>query len=301
MMAVDLDLSSPDFIARAFEDYFNFLINFYVDDTDVQYPPPGGWPHITDDIIVGELQKSPEVANILRHLPYLTPRTQIAGHTSLLNWQAACYDIYTCNVSPEELLHETQPCACDDANIIGLTSGEDSDYTFILDVAQNIVYWPNCWHSICGPKPNKRLITLGNSKLNSSRGCEHSWRSEGSAWRIGDFFEVLKHQFNLLHFIPVSKTCVLDVFEPFERQDAPDAVEPAEHNAELSGNNFDRQEADASDLVEATGAELLAASVARKHEWPKPVGFSKQEYLAEVFAAVMAHYPEVLDESGGMD
>lgn len=300
-MAIDLDLSSPVLIARAFEGFFNFLINFYLDDVDVQYPPPGGWPHISDDIIVGELHKSREVACILRHLPYLRPRTQIAGHTSLLNWQAACYHICAGDVSPGELLHETQPCACDDANIIGLTSGEDSEYTFILDVAQCVVYWPNCWHAIRGPKPNRRLVTMANTKLDVSRACEHGWRSEGSAWRIGDFFEVLKHQFNLLHFIPVGKNCVLDVFEPSERQDAPDAVDSAEHNAELSANNLDMLEDDESNLVEATGAELLARSVARKHGWPKPVGFSKQEYLVEVVGAIMTHYPEVLHDSADVD
>lgn len=68
----DITYSHTDTIA-AVSDYYKFLTTIYMDDSQVVYPPIGGWPTIinTDPDILRCLGKSDEVISLLAHLPYI--------------------------------------------------------------------------------------------------------------------------------------------------------------------------------------------------------------------------------------
>ncbi|KAJ5678351.1 uncharacterized protein N7477_003984 [Penicillium maclennaniae] len=55
--------------------YESLTTLLYVEPTDILYPPPGGWPHITqENEAFASLNKTDEVIELLRHLPYLDSR-----------------------------------------------------------------------------------------------------------------------------------------------------------------------------------------------------------------------------------
>lgn len=62
--------SSPQTCISAIKDYFQLLTTMYLDPSDIEEPPEGGWPTITPSTY-RLLGKSDEVISLLRRLPYL--------------------------------------------------------------------------------------------------------------------------------------------------------------------------------------------------------------------------------------
>lgn len=68
--------------------YESLTTLLYVEPTDILYPPPGGWPHITqENEAFASLNKTDEVIELLRHLPYLDSRR---NQWYIRPWSTAC-------------------------------------------------------------------------------------------------------------------------------------------------------------------------------------------------------------------
>ena len=61
-----------DEVIAAVYDYYNFLTKLpYIDSSEIDYPPPTGWPNINPTTLQN-LNKTDTVVKLLAHLPYLT-------------------------------------------------------------------------------------------------------------------------------------------------------------------------------------------------------------------------------------
>lgn len=74
-------------IVAAVTDFYQFLTTLpYVEPDDILYPPPEGWPQITKDRLAF-LNKTNEVIELLRHLPYLDSSR---GEWIVFPWTNSC-------------------------------------------------------------------------------------------------------------------------------------------------------------------------------------------------------------------
>lgn len=87
---------------------------------------------------------------------------------------------------------------------------------------------------------------------------KHEWREDGVAWRISDFFEVLRNEFRTLRAVPLS-SCV------------------------VAGSDWEGQ----AELV------ALAAAIFREHGWPDEEKYRKEECIPAVMRAVMKEFPDL--------
>lgn len=60
-----------DEIVKIVTDYYEFLTRFYIADSKLKFPPPGGWPNITPEA-TKSFNKAPYVIDLMRHLPYIS-------------------------------------------------------------------------------------------------------------------------------------------------------------------------------------------------------------------------------------
>lgn len=74
-------------IVAAVTDFYQFLTTLpYVEPDDILYPPPEGWPQITENKFAF-LNKTDEVIELLRHLPYLD---STRGEWIVFPWTNCC-------------------------------------------------------------------------------------------------------------------------------------------------------------------------------------------------------------------
>ncbi|KAF2629316.1 hypothetical protein BU25DRAFT_456991 [Macroventuria anomochaeta] len=59
-----------DQLATVIGDYYKFLTRFYIPESALKFPPPGGWPNISPETTKG-FPRSPIVIDLLRRLPYI--------------------------------------------------------------------------------------------------------------------------------------------------------------------------------------------------------------------------------------
>lgn len=59
-----------DHIVRIISDFYSFLARFYIEESALKYPSPGGWPNINLDNMA-QSRKSSWVIDLLQHLPYI--------------------------------------------------------------------------------------------------------------------------------------------------------------------------------------------------------------------------------------
>jgi hypothetical protein len=71
---------------RSFYEFFTTLPS--LDPSDIDYPPPTGWPQITASSLAG-LNKNEDVIDLLRHIPYITWDVQIAYQTHVIDYTGA--------------------------------------------------------------------------------------------------------------------------------------------------------------------------------------------------------------------
>jgi hypothetical protein len=62
----------------AVRDYYLFLTNLYLDESSIIEPPPNGWPSISR--FSPTLNKTQEVTNLLRELPYIKSTQADTAH-----------------------------------------------------------------------------------------------------------------------------------------------------------------------------------------------------------------------------
>lgn len=64
---------SREFFVRELSSYYEFLADLYLPRSAIKYPPPGGWPHLTLEVL-SSLKKNATVKDLIRHLPCLEIR-----------------------------------------------------------------------------------------------------------------------------------------------------------------------------------------------------------------------------------
>lgn len=236
-------------IIEEFTRYYNFLAKLYLSRGDILVPPSGGWPHV-DTATMQSLDKSNEVVFLLRHLPYLRSTVDVAPQSRFIDWQAACGSMMMGEQTGSALRLATEPIEhIQDIprNVIGLTSGDDSEQQYLLDIGNGLIYWPLCWDQISRESIYKP-INQNHIRWTPQQGQQ--WRRESPAWTISSFFDMLKEQFIIQQFVPLSRWAVTDSFMAYV--------------------------ANESDMIATVQA------VYREHGWPVLAKYKKQACLAAV-------------------
>lgn len=252
-----------------FRDYYHFLAALYLHQSEVVEPPQGGWPAITAENMQG-VQKSAEVAELLRYLPYVRSlshcpeRPQCITGTAFANWQELCNGIIAGHWDGEDVKHATQSEGLDfsediPSHVVGLTvGGVERPYIF-LDVEAGIVHWYECWDKI---RETSSQEMVHDDMLDWAPDNE-TWRYASATWAITDFFEMLKDQYRQLNFVPFTPWTVWDVWLR-----APPGV----------GEMLD-----------------VLPGIYREHVWPDIDRYRKEECLRAVRATLLDHTPLYAD------
>ncbi|KAH3992195.1 hypothetical protein HBH98_228760 [Parastagonospora nodorum] len=59
-----------DELVSIITDFYVFLTSFYIPSSALKFPPPGGWPNITEETTRNS-NKAPVVIDLIKHLPYI--------------------------------------------------------------------------------------------------------------------------------------------------------------------------------------------------------------------------------------
>jgi hypothetical protein len=213
----DLSYSEAACVA-AVSKYFKFLTTMYVDDADVEWPPEGGWPMITETAF-GSLDKSDRVISLLRHIPYFREsgapeweRPQAAPWANFCNWRK-----YTKGSEEEDPAHKyglklvTESFLSHRVNshIIGLMEGGRDSAFILLDTEHGVIYWPDCDDEIRNDTTQEQVEDDPHAWTPEA---EADWRGDSPAWAIDDFFQMLEEQFQYLRFIPLNSRQVISAY-----------------------------------------------------------------------------------------
>ena len=95
---------SRDELVTIISDYYKFLVKFYIPESSLKFPPPGGWPSITPKTTKG-FPRSLLVIDILKHLPYIDEEHagQMITH---INYKCDVADYST--MTPEQWAKDSQ-------------------------------------------------------------------------------------------------------------------------------------------------------------------------------------------------
>jgi hypothetical protein len=186
---------SRDGTVAAVRNYYQFLIKMYLDEAYVIEPPLEGWPHITARHAT--INKSKEVIDLLRHLPYIkcafdnTVDAEGAPNCTFADWESifeSCLDRGTIKIGTEDI------SICDNIpkHVVGLTCGGNYNPKFLLDVKLGTVLWYECSGDL---RENLGHETVDDDPYDYCEENEEAeWRAEGQTWSIPDFFQELKEQ-----------------------------------------------------------------------------------------------------------
>lgn len=270
--AVIYSYSQEETIA-AISAYYTFLTQMYLEESQVVYPPPGGWPEIVDadPAVLRSFGKSDEVIALLAHLPYIRCSWEDSAQISLGSAAANWPDLITLLSKPlppgdtmtraEEVRLYTEGTfyRISPPHVIGLIRNRDE--AMVLDTKHGVIHWEDCPGRInygghC--KVNIDWSELDPDETVSQE--EADWRYGATAWTVSDFFEVLKDQFIQLHWLPISSFS-LRAF-----------VDKDYHGEE--------------------GMMAMLRETYRKHGWPDLAVYRKSDCLKAVKKAMAEKYPD---------
>ncbi|KAK3303764.1 uncharacterized protein B0T15DRAFT_569234 [Chaetomium strumarium] len=260
----DISYSRETTIA-AVADFYTFLTKMYLDESQVAYPPAGGWPEIVnaDPAVLRSFGKSDEVLALLARLPYIQYPSGLWDHAAeptpghvFINWP--------------DLLSIRDPNDEDPGRTLRLyTEGDFYDiypphrasYVFLLDTKLGIIHWGNCSTRIENGEWTVNMIDKIDVEEEAQERSEEEadWRSSAPAWAIQDFFEVLKDQFRKLHWVPISHYSVRNVAE-----------------GEYHGED---------------GMMAMLLDIYRRHGWPDLTVYRKEDCIVNVLKAMKEKYP----------
>jgi hypothetical protein len=115
----------------------------YMDGSEIAEPPEVGWDTI-DPNGWPNFDKTEEVVELLRHLPYINQGNgaQGAANCDFMDWHTTPADM-----DGEDIREATEPHP-DDAtipsHIVGLTIQSEYDVTFLFDTELGVIYWHEC-------------------------------------------------------------------------------------------------------------------------------------------------------------
>ncbi|QSZ28537.1 hypothetical protein DSL72_003035 [Monilinia vaccinii-corymbosi] len=168
----------------AFRDYYRFLFDLYMEDSDIIEPPKGGWPTL-----------SPEFGHL--------------ANCYWADWQSLA-DIGSVEAGVDmsglgETLKVMTEGALDDvpAHVVGLTCGDRENKALLLDTEFGVIHWPESdgggdhRHNLDDDPSFIEPVDPWDVDDHVPEN-EIEWRHESPAWAITGFFELLKKQFREL-------------------------------------------------------------------------------------------------------
>lgn len=195
----------------AFRDYYQFLTQFYLSEDMIEEPPAGGWPSITDEK-VRLLGKNEEVAELMRHLPYISDRGLLAPHSEVAHWPNLLADIGDSETDDLRFISEDLGWENVPPSAFGILYDEDR---IVLDTKFGVIHW------VAGVREEAKQDPAREGILDGFWDCtpeDEEWRV-APAWAIVDFFEVLKKLHRDLVYVPIRKTRVEEWFDEYETSD----------------------------------------------------------------------------------
>ncbi|KAJ4987061.1 hypothetical protein SVAN01_07477 [Stagonosporopsis vannaccii] len=252
---------SRDDCISAIRDYYSFLTKMYLNEDEVLEPPEGGWPNITAHNLKG-FDKTDEVINLLRHLPYIE---NVSDNTTAHGSARCCFADWrylagdTPGASNETLSWTTEDNfdGSVPAHVIGLTSPRGHENTFfLLDTQLGIIHWRSCPHEWRYHQVRDQITDRPDKYA-----PKEEWRGDAPAWAVGDFFEVLKERFRCLDFVPINNRNVLYAYNRNPMLDQ--------------------------------GVVPMVQNIYHAHGWPDLRTFRKHDCLLAIRTAMEAQYPDV--------
>jgi hypothetical protein len=256
---------SREVCVTAVRDYYNFLMKMYPSDSEVIEPPEGGWPSITAENLAG-MNKTNKVITLLRELPYIRetsdPVNQAQGAPWCIfaDWQSAASLVASGRSESEDFKIVSEGAdICDDvpSHVVGLTMGEAENPIFLLDTKLGIVYWHECPGEI---RYRDWPEQIEDDPYEWAPENEAEWRGDAPAWKIVDFFQLLKNEFLKLNAIPTNSLEVIDVY--------------------------------AGPAPGTDGMIAMLQDIYREHGWPDLERYRKRECLEAVQKAMRERYPD---------
>ena len=202
----------------AFRDFYQFLTKMYLPEDMIEEPPTSGWPSITDENM-HLLGKNHEVAELMRHLPYISDKTLLAPHAEVAHWPAllsrhpkAKKPFDETAVEPVRILAEGLEWENVPPSAFGISIGHDK---YILDTRFGVVH---CLDTPIEVKESAPKEAITDNFWDCTPENEHEWRN-GTAWAIEDFFEILKVRYRELQYLPVHEHRIEEWFDEYEEDD----------------------------------------------------------------------------------
>lgn len=205
--------------------YYEFLTAMYLTKSKVAYPPAGGWPPIVnaDAALLQSLGKSDEVISLLAHLPYIRSHSHDSDDAKAIpgcvfaDWSEL---MQSWNPTDGESLRsftegmEFGPVSS--PHVVSLTCGNKGDSGhLVLDTELGIIHWEECPPEVENQDFREGVDYKPDEDVSEE---EADWRYSTPAWTIPDLFEILRHQFKILHWIPVSHATVRTTGDPDEEE-----------------------------------------------------------------------------------
>ncbi|KAF2456016.1 hypothetical protein BDY21DRAFT_347703 [Lineolata rhizophorae] len=191
---------SQDVTVRAISSYYNFLstILFDLQPEEIDWPPPSGWPQITEED-GAYLNKNKTVIELLRHLPYFR-QPQGDPFVWMQDTPVLCYQQGVGYADDHERTLFVDPYESEvPPHVVSLAHGLVDAYYVMLDTERGVIYWDGCRE-------------MPGTELTSTEVVEkrHKWKTY-STFLVEDFFEMLKQKFRDLKWIAVNPTDIREI------------------------------------------------------------------------------------------
>ncbi|KAK6834142.1 hypothetical protein PG989_002999 [Apiospora arundinis] len=264
----DISYSREATIA-AVRGFYQFLSKFYLPESSIIEPPEGGWPQITQESI-GYLEKTDEVIELLRHLPYIrdddeTLTPQAAPGTRLVDWSRFA----TRGLDRDSALLATDGDEWEHVppHVVGLALEARWSFSFNLDTKLGVIYWIKCPSEVQSAPSVEPVL---DDAADYAPEEELVWRADGPGWAVADFFEQLQREFRELNFVPTTQRTVIDDYST--------------HSGEAGD-----------------GSSGALREVYRSHGWPDLDKYQKEDCLEAVRNMLGERYPDLLEEDEDED
>lgn len=186
-----------------------------MDDSQVVYPPTGGWPTIinTDPDILRSLDKSDEVISLLAHLPYIRnpgvwhSEAEAMSNGLFADWIGLIHMLTKDSTLVEFIRVRTEGDLgkLEVPHVIGLTSNRWDEHLVVIDTEFGLIHWQECPIEILKEYRESSVPYEWDDDVNEK---ETEWREGATSWPIPELFEILKGQFKKLNWIPISPRSV---------------------------------------------------------------------------------------------
>lgn len=294
----------------AIKDYFNFLVKMYMDPTDIEEPPEGGWPNITKETM-RDLKKDDDVIALLRHLPRisLAKRPEVLPGCLLMDWKVSADDLINGEIEGETLRAMSQgwdyqfrgkiPKHC-----LGLTLIDRDEDVIIINTGDGMVYWQVCPPQVkefASPQPgdsdypleedvdepeDHNEVTSPTYDDEQQSDEEQEGNNENSDEESGDESESSSDDGDLLRWGPGWP--IRHFFEMLKNHFRELNFIPK--TSSIVVDTWQTKDWHGDPLPE--GILTLMKSIYRKHGWPDLTKYDKTACLAEIKRELDEKYPQ---------